>query len=519
MKEEELLINRLRAYGESPIYPFHMPGHKRLKACNGRQGAVREGMDFPNPFLTDITEVEGFDNLHHAQGILKTSMEWAAKIYGADRTWYLVNGSTCGILAAVCGCTQSGGRILMSRNCHKAAYHAAYLNHLDITYVYPQNIPELGIQGGILPEDVEKLLSEHRDIQAVLLVSPTYDGIVSDIERIGEIVRRAGIPLIVDEAHGAHFHFGKCFPKSALDQGADVVIQSVHKTLPSLTQTSLLHVKAKGPEGSFLADPQKIGRYLSIFQSSSPSYVLMASIENSIFCMERMRREGRIEDYGRRLAALRSRLVSMQHLKLADQDLKGTAGIADLDIAKLVISTRGTRLSGENLSSILREKYGLEMEMCGADYVTAITSVFDSEEGLKRLEKALMEIDREASSLKEGEDMREEETAWNMEVQAVLPLREAMDGPFRELPLAESIGSISAEFVYLYPPGIPILAPGEKIGYNILRVIETYIEKGLPVQGLADESLKTIRVLEESRAHGKDIFFNGKECLGEGHNL
>ena len=285
MREEELLINRLKAYKDSRIYPFHMPGHKRLQLGGIKGETARSGMDFPNPFFVDITEVEGFDNLHHAQGILKQSMEWAARVYGADRTWYLINGSTCGILASVCGCTRPGGHIRMSRNCHKAAYHAAYINHLRTSYVYPQDLPGLGIQGGILPEDVEKALEEHRDIQAVFIVSPTYDGVVSDVSKIADIVHRKGIPLIVDEAHGAHFRFGKWFPDSALDMGADAVIQSVHKTLPSLTQTALLHIK-----GNYV-NSRNIERYLSIFQSSSPSYVFMASIENSIFVMDRMQRE------------------------------------------------------------------------------------------------------------------------------------------------------------------------------------------------------------------------------------
>ena len=382
MREEELLINRLKAYKDSRIYPFHMPGHKRLQLGGIKGETARSGMDFPNPFFVDITEVEGFDNLHHAQGILKQSMEWAARVYGADRTWYLINGSTCGILASVCGCTRPGGHILMSRNCHKAAYHAAYINHLRTSYVYPQDLPGLGIQGGILPEDVEKALEEHRDIQAVFIVSPTYDGVVSDVSKIADIVHRKGIPLIVDEAHGAHFRFGKWFPDSALDMGADAVIQSVHKTLPSLTQTALLHIK-----GNYV-NSRNIERYLSIFQSSSPSYVFMASIENSIFVMDRMQRERdsvQMKEYEAHLMDLRRRLASMKNLRLVDRDIVGMGGVWDLDVSKIVVSTRGTALSGADLSSILREKYHLEMEMCGADYVTAITTVFDSPEGLQRL--------------------------------------------------------------------------------------------------------------------------------------
>ena len=494
MREEELLINRLKAYKDSRIYPFHMPGHKRLQLGGIKGETARSGMDFPNPFFVDITEVEGFDNLHHAQGILKQSMEWAARVYGADRTWYLINGSTCGILASVCGCTRPGGHILMSRNCHKAAYHAAYINHLRTSYVYPQDLPGLGIQGGILPEDVEKALEEHRDIQAVFIVSPTYDGVVSDVSKIADIVHRKGIPLIVDEAHGAHFRFGKWFPDSALDMGADAVIQSVHKTLPSLTQTALLHIK-----GNYV-NSRNIERYLSIFQSSSPSYVFMASIENSIFVMDRMQRERdsvQMKEYEAHLMDLRRRLASMKNLRLVDRDIVGMGGVWDLDVSKIVVSTRGTALSGADLSSILREKYHLEMEMCGADYVTAITTVFDSPEGLQRLGDSLEEIDADVTGTPGS---REDGPAvYGMRAQAQCCLREAMEGPRRPALLKESEGQISAEFVYLYPPGIPILAPGENIARNILDVIEEYIKKGLPIQGPEDESLETLRVLSGER--------------------
>ena len=490
MREEELLINRLKAYKDSRIYPFHMPGHKRLQLGGIKGETARSGMDFPNPFFVDITEVEGFDNLHHAQGILKQSMEWAARVYGADRTWYLINGSTCGILASVCGCTRPGGHILMSRNCHKAAYHAAYINHLRTSYVYPQDLPGLGIQGGILPEDVEKALEEHRDIQAVFIVSPTYDGVVSDVSKIADIVHRKGIPLIVDEAHGAHFRFGKWFPDSALDMGADAVIQSVHKTLPSLTQTALLHIK-----GNYV-NSLNIERYLSIFQSSSPSYVFMASIENSIFVMDRMQRERdsvQMKEYEAHLMDLRRRLASMKNLRLVDRDIVGMGGVWDLDVSKIVVSTRGTALSGADLSSILREKYHLEMEMCGADYVTAITTVFDSPEGLQRLGDSLEEIDADVTGTPGS---REDGPAvYGMRAQAQCCLREAMESPSRPVLLKGSEGKISAEFVYLYPPGIPILAPGENIARNILDVIEEYIKKGLPIQGPEDESLETLRVL------------------------
>ena len=504
MKQEELLINRLAAYARSDMYPFHMPGHKR------RTGPEESFMNsctdsFTNPFAVDITEIEGFDNLHHPEGILKDSMKWAADVYGSDQTYYLINGSTGGILAAVCGSVPRGGRILVSRNCHKSVYHGICLNQLKTSYVYPQEIEGLGIQGGITAEDVDRMLNRYMDTQAVLIVCPTYDGIVSDIEAIARIVHRAGLPLIVDEAHGAHFRYDAMFPVSALDLGADVVIQSVHKTLPSLTQTALLHIKCNRPDGGCYADRERIDRYIHMVQSSSPSYVLMASIENSIYQME----QTDTAPYGKQLHRLRRRLGQMRHLRLADTGLIGQAGIRDLDISKIVVSTRGTCLypaedgstgfTGAHLDDILRREYHLEMEMCGADYVTAITTVMDSGEGLERLGDALTRIDSQLTDAGYKPDGRSgnQKSVYSMRCDTAMSMGEAMEEKMASVGLEDSAGCISGEFVYIYPPGIPIVAPGEWISRPILEVILEYRDKGLPVQGPADQSLRTIRVVQK----------------------
>ena len=504
MKQEELLINRLAAYARSDMYPFHMPGHKRR--TGPEDSFMNSCVDsFTNPFAVDITEIEGFDNLHHPEGILRDSMKWAADVYGADQTYYMINGSTGGILAAVCGSVPRGGRILVSRNCHKSVYHGICLNQLKTSYVYPQEIEGLGIQGGITAEDVDRMLNRYMDTQAVLIVCPTYDGIVSDIEAIARIVHRAGLPLIVDEAHGAHFRYDAMFPVSALDLGADVVIQSVHKTLPSLTQTALLHIKCNRPDGGCYADRERIDRYIHMVQSSSPSYVLMASIENSIYQME----QTDMAPYGKQLHKLRRRLGQMRHLRLADTGLIGQAGIRDLDISKIVVSTRGTCLypaedgltgfTGAQLDDILRREYHLEMEMCGADYVTAITTVMDSGEGLERLGDALTRIDSQLTDAGYKPDGRsgDQKSVYSMRCDTAMSMGEAMEEKMASVGLEDSAGCISGEFVYIYPPGIPIVAPGEWISRPILEVILEYRDKGLPVQGPADQSLRTIRVVQK----------------------
>lgn len=485
--EKESLLEKLKKYGESDFYPFHMPGHKRRELPDGRMGR------FPDPYSIDITEIDGFDNLHHAEGILKESMERAAEIYGADRTYYLVNGSTCGILSAICGCTDWGGRILTARNCHKSAYHGLILNRLIPEYLYPQYLEEYGINGGIFPEDVRKALERNRrsgeeKIRAVLIVSPTYEGIVSDVAAIAAIAHEYGIPLIVDEAHGAHLPFaapGSVFPESALNKGADVVIQSLHKTLPSFTQTAVLHIKGE------LADREKIERYLGMFQSSSPSYLFMAAIER---CILYMNQDGRkeMEQYEIRMNDFFRETEKLQVLKVLDRRVVSEPSVYDRDLSKIVISVKNAAdLSGEALGDILRKKYHLEMEMCAPEYVIAMTSLMDTEEGLSRLLKALFEID---GTLEPSFPETEQEMPLSRLQKAVQKLSpaEAADRQGKRITLSESAGAVSKEFIYLYPPGIPILAPGEQITEEILAQTEWYRKTGFSVQGLSDPDLSSI---------------------------
>ncbi len=496
MKKEELLLERLILYSKNKMYPFHMPGHKRKAS-------------FPNPFEIDITEIDGFDNLHHAEGILKESMKWAASVYGADRTYYLVNGSSSGILSSISAATHHGGKILVSRNAHKSVYHGIILNHLKSEYVYPQIISEMGIQGGILPADVEKMLDKHEDIEAVLIVSPTYDGIVSDIRGIADIVHRRGIPLIVDEAHGAHFPFHESFPVSALSCGADIVVQSLHKTLSSFTQTAVMHVKRGN------VDIEKLERYLQIFQTSSPSYIFMAAIEHCIFDMAE-NGQGYISAFNERLTDMRLQLAQMKHMKIADRKICNLAGVFDIDLSKVVISTsgclrNGVALSGEGLGDLLRDEYHLEMEMCGAYTVTAITTWKDSRQDLQRLADALLEIDgqlddqvgqvdqqSEADRQSKAGQLPESEWKLNIPLQLV-PMAEAYEHDSVRCQLKDCQGLVSAEFIYLYPPGIPIIAPGELVTEDMIEMIQTYLQMGLPVQGMEDHTHQYLRVIKTER--------------------
>ncbi len=503
------LLERLTEYAGSDAYPFHMPGHKRREIPDGIPGG------FPDPYGIDITEIDGFDNLHHAEGILKDAMDEAAAIYGADRSWYLVNGSTCGILSAVFATTENGGKILTARNCHKAVYHAICLNRLEAEYLYPEEITEFGINGGIRAEDVRKALEKDAmhcagnsgdvrgkitKIQAVLITSPTYEGVVSDIRVIADVAHEYGIPLIVDEAHGAHLEYAdQChsFPKSALEYGADIVIQSLHKTLPCFTQTAILHVKGK------LVDQDRISRYLSMFQTSSPSYLFMAGMER---CIRYMDGDGRNEmiRYEKRLERFMERMEGLQVLEVLDREICGKyRTVAGWDPSKIVVSTmRAEDFHGEELAETLRRKYHLEMEMTAPEYVIAMTSLMDTEEGFERLGTALLEID--GALRRRTESGRKEkaasETPEGLESKVSHPVRrmlicEAMDADTERTAFQDTVGKVSAEFVYLYPPGIPIIAPGEVFTDAIVEKIMAYKAAGLLVQGPADPDADVILTL------------------------
>lgn len=463
------LYDRLHQYSNSDYYGFHMPGHKR--------NAERFGSGLP--YGIDITEIEEFDDLHHPDGILKKAQEEASRVYGAGETRFLVNGSTAGILSAILGCTRKGDQVLVGRNCHKSVYHAIYMNELEPVYLYPGFRPDIQLNTEISVSAVKAALNEHSRVKAVILVSPTYDGVVSDIRGIAGAVHKRGIPLIVDEAHGAHFGFHPYFPESALRQGADVVIHSLHKTLPALTQTALLHV-----EGD-LADRERIFRYLDMLQSSSPSYVLMAGIDRCIHLLGE-RQEKLFAPYVEGLEKLRQRLVHLEKISLAETE--------HYDRSKLVLSVAGADMTGRELYLRLLETYHLQLEMAAGSYALAMTSVGDTEEGFRRLGDALEEIDRSAGERPAGAAgftgaLPKNETVLTS---ARMEEQSGEKESVRKLPLEECAGHVSTEYAYLYPPGIPVIVPGERISRESVEMLLTSRSQGFSLEGMEEEG--SIRV-------------------------
>ena len=414
----------------SEHYPFHMPGHKR-------QWEVFNNV---NPYQIDITEIDGFDDLHHASGCIQHSQERTAEIFGAEETHYLINGCTGGILAAILGCCNMGDEILVDRSSHKSVFHAIMLQGLQPQYIWSGH-------AGITAKEVLDCLEKKPRCKCVVVTSPTYEGMVSDIKGIAEVVHSFGIPLIVDEAHGAHFHFHKLFPEDSLSLGADVVIHGIHKTLPALTQTALLHLNGK------IVNRKAIKKYLSIFQTSSPSYVLMGSIDQ---CMEFITEKGD-EFYGRyaeRLQRLYHELSELQHLYLLPYN-------QGRDASKIVVCTERSAISGRECYNKLREEYHLQPEMCSLEYTLLMTSVLDTDAACDRLIQALQEIDCGSTAVK---------------------TRESLDDESFSLPYQE--GDFISEMIYVYPPGIPLVLPGEYITKESIDKIKEYIRQGFTVHGL-----------------------------------
>lgn len=503
----EHLFDLLWENGESGIYPYHMPGHKR-NAC----GSLPREM-----YLRDITEIDGFDNLHQPEGILLDLQKEAAALYGAEESFYLVNGSTGGILSAVSAALSQGGHLLMARNCHKSAYHAAYLRTLTISYLYPQVLKEYDIFDAVSREQVQRALEREPDIGAVLIVSPTYEGRISPIREIAELVHAKGIPLIVDEAHGAHLGLCEGSISNSCQAGADLVIHSVHKTLPSLTQTALLHVNGN------LIDRERLRRFLHIYQSSSPSYLLMAGIDNALTFMKSEEGKRQFAQFCIRWEKMLGELEGCRHLHFLRDERSRQ------DIGKLVISVKGTNVSGKWLYETLLNQYRLQMEMAGESYVLAMFTVNDTEEGYRRLTGALLEIDSQLEAVEETAKEAAERTAKEAQEEAAertakeaqegvaertakeaqeeaagrtvkeaqeevtatrkgaMPLALAWDGEKEERLLEDSIGCYAGEFINLYPPGVPVLVPGEQITGEICESIRKWQKQGLCVQGITQK--------------------------------
>ena len=413
-------------------YPFHMPGHKRNEKFNITGAEI------------DITEIDGFDNLHNPMGIIKDLEEDISKLYGSKKSIISVNGSSCCVLSAVSAVCSKGDKIIIARNCHKSVYNACFINGLRIAYIEPEFDSNLGVYTRVTQDSVDRALNENPDAKAIVITSPTYEGIVSEI--------KADISLIVDAAHGSHFGFGEFLPKKAK---GDIVINSFHKTLPCLTQTAAVHIyNDKYCDG--------VKKYMDIFETSSPSYILLSSVDKCIDFLKNSKStfcgfENMLKDFYKK-----------------SEKLKGINLFKNDDISRIIISAEG--YSGAELGDYLRSK-NIEIEGAGYGYVILISTVCDTQKGFDLLYKALSELPLKNTDYAPLPNPYIPEKKYE-----IWEITES-----NKTEIQNSIGKTCGEYIYAYPPGSPIVAPGEIITQETVDYINQLISAGINV--LSDSNL------------------------------
>ncbi|MCR5608900.1 MAG: PLP-dependent transferase [Lachnospiraceae bacterium] len=555
-------------YSKENIYPMHMPGHKRNTKI----------MNMADPYSIDITEIDGFDNMHAPEGVIKDIMDRAANLWGSRQCFISVNGTTAGILSAISACCKRRKSIIVARNCHKSVYNAVYLNELNPAYVYPR-IDKHGIAGEIKLEDVQKvvesLIVKGEIIGAMVITSPTYEGVISDIRSISDYLHKYNIPLIVDGAHGAHIGlFGFYDTYNTILQGADIVVHSIHKTLPALTQTSLVHVTF----GS-IVDGKKVQKYMAMYQSSSPSYVLMSGIDKCISTLEKYGKE-LFRNYYSNLASFYERCKKLKVIEVLDSTSVDAYGY---DMGKIVI-TSGRFGMGNYIYTMLLNHYKIQAELKSYDYVIAMTSICDTPLGFERLYKALFEIDRvlekqhfeeeEAgnnsgrshssdekisyydetgiertidklevkteSDIQDDYDYEQSIAEAEREIQEYIKQQEEKNKMIEsvsynlidennyslevfhndasyssvfnnasrlerrynifkadnmekiDIMLEDAIGHVCGDYIYIFPPGVPLIVPGEVFSKDVVTVARLYLAEGFNVSGVNKGIVKIV---------------------------
>jgi arginine/lysine/ornithine decarboxylase len=455
-----MLTDKLRENSTGGDIPMHMPGHKRNTDMLGRD----------LPYDLDITEIPGFDDLHDMRGVLAETSAIAAEVYGVRRAFPLINGTTGGILAAISALTTRGDTVIMARNCHKSVYNAVEINMLTPRYVLPERTDYSGVFGSVTPEAISDALRANPSARLVVITSPTYDGVISDVRGIAKVAHEHGAMLLTDAAHGAHLRFTDELHGADAACG-DVTVMSLHKTLPALTQCSLLLC------GGDMTDADAVARQLAVYESSSPSYVLLASIDKCV----RLLRERADELFGAYLPVLDAFYDCVRGLKtLRVDDMRGTRGVFGFDRSKILISTAGSELRGGALYDMLRREYKIVAEMYGVDYVIALSSVCDTRESLSALTDALIDIDGKIQSRADGEAIPQRETQ-NLPTQKLPPWQaRALSGQY--VKVSDCVGRVSLEYLYAYPPGVPILAPGELADDNVIAELRDMESAGIELR-------------------------------------
>ena len=454
-------------YNEKNLLPLHMPGHQR-----------KAEMGTALPYAYDYTEVEDLDNLHTPEGILQEAMNRTAAYYGCSDCFYLVNGSSSGLQAGIFALLEEGDEVVVARNCHRSVFYALSLRKAKIHFLLPEFWEDFSCFGSVSLKEVERLIKEFPKSKALIFTSPSYEGVVSDVEGIARLCHENGLSLLVDEAHGAHFSpkRGTSFPGSAISLGADLVVQSPHKTLCSLTQSAWILGNGQG------YSREKLFFYLSVFQTTSPSYPLMLSLEKATTLLE-TEGEALFSHWKEVMESFREKARTLSHFSFLWE--KEEACFA-MDFTKIFLRVQGIpklRL-GKDLAKLLREDYGIESEMHSGENLLLMTGPFISEEDMDRLFIALKDIERRFGEEK-GKPLRSKllsSALYQISIaDNTLQISEGLKEG-EELNLRDGEGRICLEYLSLYPPGIPLLFPGEKLTAEKIQGIEALEKEGIELQ-------------------------------------
>lgn len=480
-----LFSGLLEHANRNPIQ-FHIPGHKKGM---GMHPAFREFIG-ENALSIDLINIAPLDDLHHPKAMIKEAQELAAEAFGADHTFFSVQGTSGAIMAMIMATCKPGDKIIVPRNVHKSVMSAIIFAGAVPIFIHPAMDERLGISHGITVKAVQKALETHPDAAALLVINPTYFGIAGDLREIVRTAHNYEIPVLVDEAHGVHIHFHEELPISAMQAGADMAATSVHKLGGSLTQTSILNVR----EG--LVDVDRVKTVMSMLTTTSTSYIFLASL-----------------DMARQHLALNGRLLAEQAMQLAEKtrnmindiprihcvgkEILGKPATFAMDPTKLLIHVRDLGITGWEVENWLRDKYNIEVEMSDLYNILCFVTAGDTEESVRTLVNALRELSVEFAHA-QAEDIPTISLP-NIPMLSTTP-RNAFYAETETIPLVDAVGRVTTEFIMVYPPGIPIFLPGEVITEENIAYILENIRVGLPVQGPEDETLKTIKVVKRQTA-------------------
>jgi len=458
---------------------FYAPGHKKGRGINSQFKALLG----ENVFKADLPELPELDNLFNPEGVIKEAQDLASNAFGAEHTWFLANGSTSGIIASILATCSEGDKIILPRNVHQSAIFGLILSGAEPIFINPEYDRDFDLFYNLSTTQIIKALDNNSRVKAVLLVSPTYHGICANVREIASCLHNYNIPLIVDEAHGGHFHFHSDLPMSALEAGADVVIQSTHKVLGAMTQASMLHL-----QGS-LVSSEKISPALQMVQSSSPNYLLLASLDSA---RQQMATEG--ESLLRNTLDLaliaREKLSKLDYLSVLNFEQKKD-NFNNLDLTRLTINVSKLGLTGYEADEILNTKLNVTCELPSLKTLTFIISIGNNLDDINKLIEGLTKLEKYRKKVNQNDIFV---TNFPTPKLKITP-RQAFYAETITLGQSQAINHISGETICPYPPGIPVIMAGELITQDAIASLQNIINHGGTITGASDSSLQTLKVV------------------------